>query len=207
MRFALDENGHQPQSVVLVSDVLEFDMGRRRPSLPRVAANSSVLARVASDTRGLLQKIKVAQMADNCSPVDHARVIETMIELAGLTQKHRIIVVGSDSFSVYLDLYRRGYERAGTVATCRIPCGHHDGGMLVGWRSMRMLDGSISRAIHFLRPGAVLAIRQELSDRSCGQEIRLMLARRAFRIEAATCCEDGIVIAARRSEPLALVAA
>jgi hypothetical protein len=146
-------------------------------------------------------------MANNCSPTDHAHVIETMIELAGLTQKLRIIVVGSDSFSVYLDLYRRGYERAATVATCRLPCGHHDAGLIVGWRSMRMLEGSISQAIGFLRPGAVLAIRQESSDRSCSQEIRSMLARRAFRIEAATCCEDGFVIAARRSEPLALAAA
>jgi hypothetical protein len=47
MRFALDENGHQPQSVVVVSDVLEFDMGRRQPRFPSLAANSSVLARVA----------------------------------------------------------------------------------------------------------------------------------------------------------------
>jgi hypothetical protein len=34
IRFALDENGHRPQSVIVVSSVLELDMGRKPALLP-----------------------------------------------------------------------------------------------------------------------------------------------------------------------------
>ncbi len=44
VRFALDENGHQPHSVVIVSDVLELDMSRRPTIAPHTVSS---LARVA----------------------------------------------------------------------------------------------------------------------------------------------------------------
>jgi hypothetical protein len=48
MRFALDENGHRPQSVVIVSGVLELDMSRKPAAVSRATSGGeSALARVA----------------------------------------------------------------------------------------------------------------------------------------------------------------
>jgi hypothetical protein len=48
VRFALDENGHRPQSIVVVPGILELDMNRKPAMAPRAAANGGfAMARVA----------------------------------------------------------------------------------------------------------------------------------------------------------------
>ena len=140
------------------------------------------------------------------SPPSREHVIDTMIEITCLARKHRVIVAGTDHLDVYLTLHRRGFERAATTATCRIPCGQHDVGLLVGWRSMLMLEGTISQLVHFLHPAGVLAVWLDSQDRARSGEIRLLLERWGFRLEAATCCDAGFVLAARRCERLAAAA-
>jgi hypothetical protein len=49
------------------------------------------------------------------------QVVDTMIELTRLSHLHRAIVAGGDSLELYLALRRRGFIRAATTATCRIP--------------------------------------------------------------------------------------
>jgi hypothetical protein len=131
------------------------------------------------------------------------RVIDTMIELTRVSRDHRVIVAGTEKFDIYLSLHRRGFERAATTTTCRIPCGQHDIGLVAGWRSMLMLEGTISQLVHFLHPAAALAVWIDVPERARSHEISVLLERWGFRVEAGASCGDGFVLSARRRERLA----
>ena len=61
------------------------------------------------------------------------RIIEPMIALACCSKQHRIVVAGSKSVEVMLELRRRGYVRAAATANCGRPAGQYDVA-LVDWR-------------------------------------------------------------------------
>lgn len=142
-------------------------------------------------------------MTDIQSQDAREHVIDTMIDLTRLTREQRIIAVGSDILHVHLILHRRGFTRAATTATCRTACGQHDVGLVVGWHSMLGLEGLIIQLGRFLHATAILAVWIDASDRIRSGEIRSLLERWGFRIEAGTRCGDGLVLSARRRERLA----
>lgn len=61
------------------------------------------------------------------------RIIEPMIALAGCSTQHRIIVAGSKSMELMLQLHRRGFPRAAATGNCGRPAGQYDVA-LVDWR-------------------------------------------------------------------------
>lgn len=142
-------------------------------------------------------------MPNTRSPVFCEQVIDTMIELTRLSKDHRVIVAGSDILDIYLGLHRRGFMRAATTATCRVPSGQHDVALVAGWHSMQGLDKLVAWLVHFLHAAAILAVSIDAEDRRSIGELRALLERWGFRIEAVTQCGDGLVLSARRRERLA----
>ena len=61
------------------------------------------------------------------------RISEPMIALGGCSTQHRIVVAGSKSIEMMLELQRRGYLRAAATANCGRPTGQYDVA-LVYWR-------------------------------------------------------------------------
>jgi hypothetical protein len=53
-------------------------------------------------------------------PAD-AGIIQPMIELARCSKRQRIIVAGSKSGELRLELHRRGFVRVATTASCGLP--------------------------------------------------------------------------------------
>ena len=137
------------------------------------------------------------------------RIVDAMIQLARAAKSHRMIVAGSNSSEIFLELHRRGYARVTTTKTCRVPCGQHDVA-LVAWRehSIRALATTLDWLVHFVSAAGVLVIWVGPHERMPNRMLRLALEGLGFRIESGTCCENGVAVCARRleSNPVAKVA-
>jgi hypothetical protein len=131
------------------------------------------------------------------------RIVDAMIQLARAAKSHRMIVAGSNSSEIFLELHRRGYARVTTTKTCRIPRGQHDVA-LVAWgeHSIRALATTIDWLVHFLSAAGVLVVWVGTHERMPSRTLRLALERLGFRIESGTCCENGVAISARRIESI-----
>src|SRR3982075_4706875 len=86
------------------------------------------------------------------------QVIDTMIELTGLSNLHRAIVAGSDSMELYLALRRRGFIRVATTTTCRVPKGQHAVGLITGQNSLQAIEAALTEISQFLRASAAIAV-------------------------------------------------
>jgi len=128
------------------------------------------------------------------------QLVDTMLQLARATASHRIIVAGSESFDIYLDLLHRGFSRSAMAATCRIPCGQHDTALVVERHSPKNLEALLLRAVPFLKPQAILVLWVGSRQGQGGAKPEQMLERLGFRIEAGTKCDNGFVLSARRGE-------
>jgi hypothetical protein len=137
------------------------------------------------------------------------RIVDAMIQLARTARSHRVIVAGSNSSEIFLELHRRGYPRVTTTKTSRAPCGQHDVA-LVAWRehSTRALETTLDQLAHFLSAAGVLVVWLGPRERMPNRTLRLALERLGFRIESGTCCDNGVAVCARRLEtsPVAKVA-
>jgi hypothetical protein len=129
------------------------------------------------------------------------QIIEPMIQLACCSRSHRIIVAGSRSRELMLELHRRGYIRVATTATSGLPRGQCNAA-LVDWRLefIKSLETTLNWLVHFLAPAAVLVIWVDSSERSGNRKLAAMLKRLGFFIEAGTRCERGFAISARRRD-------
>ncbi len=136
----------------------------------------------------------------NSIPLDE-RIVEAMIRFARASKSHRMIVAGSNSSEVLLELHRRGYSRVATTKTCRVPCGQYDVA-LIAWRehSIKALATTLDWLVHFLSPAGVLVVWVGPHKRAPNQPLRLALEKMGFRIEVGSCCENGVAISARRLE-------
>jgi len=128
------------------------------------------------------------------------RIMETMIELTGLSKSHRVIVAGSNAFDIYLGLYDRGFSRVTTTATCRIPCGQHDVALIAGEHSIQALEAQLVGIMPFLNILATTAVWSGSNEHQCSMKLQLLLERFGFRIEAGAKCENGFVLSAQRSQ-------
>ncbi len=137
------------------------------------------------------------------------RIVGAMIQLARAAKSHRMIVAGSNSSEVLLELRRRGYRRVTTTKACRSSCSRHDVA-LVAWRehSIRCVETTLDQVAHFLSAAGVLVVWVgRMNARPIGRSGRRS-ERLGFRIESGTCCENGVAVCARRleSDPVANVA-
>ena len=129
------------------------------------------------------------------------RIVDVMIQLARAAKSHRMIVAGSNSADIFLELHRRGYPRATTTRICLVPCGQYDAA-LVAWReqSIKALETTLDRLVHYLTAAGVLVVWIGPHERMPDRALRLALGRLGFRIESGTSCENGVAVAARRLE-------
>src|SRR3982074_2887317 len=54
------------------------------------------------------------------------RIVDPMITLAGCSTRQRIVVAGSKSMELMLELHRRGYLLAAAAGNCGRPTGQYD---------------------------------------------------------------------------------
>jgi hypothetical protein len=130
-----------------------------------------------------------------------ARIVDTMIELARCAKAHRIIVAGSKSRDLMVELHRRGYTRVATTATCGLaqgPCPV----ALLDWRAgaIGTLEKTLGWLAGVLAPAAVMVIWIDSADPTGSRKLASMVERVGFCIEVGTRCEDGFAIAARRQD-------
>jgi hypothetical protein len=124
-----------------------------------------------------------------------------MIALACCSKQHRIVVAGSKSVEVMLELHRRGYVRAAATANCGHPAGQYDVA-LVDWRrrTFKTLEIALDWLVEFLSPAGVLVVWFDPQKPTATQTLRLSLERRGFVIEGGTVNECGCAVSARRRE-------
>jgi hypothetical protein len=139
------------------------------------------------------------------------RIVDVMVQLARAAKSNRMIVAGSHSSEVFRELHRRGFERVTTTKLCRVPRGQYDIALVASREhSIKALTTTLDWLVHFLSAAGVLVAwvgpHEGMPNRSL--IIRLALGKLGFRVEAGTCCENGMAIAARRleSNPAAKVA-
>jgi hypothetical protein len=128
------------------------------------------------------------------------RIMETVIELTRLSKSHRVIVAGSNAFDIYLGLLHRGFGRAATTATCRVPCEQHHLALVMGEHSIRAFEAVLVRIVPFLNTRATMAVWVDADQHHRGKKLQLLLERLGVRIEAGAKCATGFVLAAQRRE-------
>jgi hypothetical protein len=139
-----------------------------------------------------------SQMVQPDSLSDREQVVDTMIELTRLSSLHRAILAGSDSLELYLALRRRGFIRAATIATCRIPRGQHAIGLVTGQGSLTAIGTALTQISQFLCANATIAVLVDSRESGVCLKIRTKLEQMGFRIEAGVRCRQGLVLSAHR---------
>lgn len=132
------------------------------------------------------------------SASNREQVVDTMIELTRLSHLNRAIVAGSDSLELYLALRRRGFVRAATTATCRIPKRQHAVGLITGQNSLSAIEAALAQIAQFLSPSAAIAVLINSRESGVCMKIRNLLEQMGFRIEAGVRCQQGLVLSAYR---------
>src|SRR5262249_61781930 len=83
-------------------------------------------------------------------------IIEEMLELAGCSLDHRIILAGSTRPDRIFELRRRGFSRVGTTATCKLFPGPYDLALLAWQRHFtRALEATVDWVRCVLPPAAM----------------------------------------------------
>ena len=126
------------------------------------------------------------------------QVIDTMIELTGLSNLHRAIVAGSDSMELYLALRRRGFIRVATTTTCRVPKGQHAVGLITGQNTLQALEAALAQISQYLSASAAVAVLIDSRESGFCLRIRSKLEQMGFRIEAGVRCQQGLLLSAYR---------
>ena len=137
-------------------------------------------------------------MTQTDSATAQEQFIDTMIDLARLSQSHRIIIAGRDSLGIHRALHCRGFIRAATTATCRTSCGQHSAGLIVGDRSFQDLETSLVRTSQLLNATATIVVSIESPERGLSLRVRTKLEQLGFRIEAGVRCQQGFLLSAYR---------
>jgi hypothetical protein len=133
------------------------------------------------------------------------RIIEPMLDLAGCSNLHRIIVAGANGAALMFELHRRGYVRVATTANCGLPAGQYDVA-LVDWRerSIKALDTTLGWLLDFLTPAGGLAVWLDPQEPAANRKLRAMLEKHGLIVEAGTVREHGSAVLARHSDMKAM---
>ncbi|MBV9456314.1 MAG: hypothetical protein JO141_02175 [Bradyrhizobium sp.] len=124
-----------------------------------------------------------------------------MIALAGGSTGQRILVAGSKSMELTLDLHRRGYLLAAATGNCGRPAGQYDIA-LVDWRrrTLHALEPTIDWLMNFLCPNARFVIWVDAQKPAANASLRASVEKRGFVIVDGTVHDCGCALLARRSE-------
>jgi hypothetical protein len=129
------------------------------------------------------------------------RIVDPMITLAGCSTRQRIVVAGSKSMELMLELHRRGYLLAAAAGNCGRPTGQYDVA-LVDWRrrTLRSLEPTMDWLMNFLSPRAVLVVWVDAQKPAATESLRASVAKRGFVIVRGAVHECGCALLARRSQ-------
>ena len=129
------------------------------------------------------------------------RIIDPMIALAGCSTRHRIIVAGSKSMEMMLELQHRGYLRAAATGNCGRPAGQYDVA-LVDWRRrpLRTLETTLDWLVNFLSPTGILVVWVDAQKPMASQSLRASLEARGFVVMQGTVHECGSALSAQRQQ-------
>jgi hypothetical protein len=129
------------------------------------------------------------------------RIVDPMIALAGCSTRQRIVVVGSKSMELMLELQRRGHMLAAAAGNCGRPTGQYDVAF-VDWRrrTLRSLEPTMDWLMNFLTPRAVLVVWVDAQKPAANVSLRASVAKRGFVIVRGAVHECGSVLVARRSQ-------
>jgi hypothetical protein len=129
------------------------------------------------------------------------RIVDPMIALAGCSTHQRIVVAGSKSMELMLELHRRGYLLAAAAGNCGRPTGQYDVA-LVDWRrrTLRSLETTMDWLMNFLGPRAVLVVWVDAQKPAANENLRASVAKRGFTIVHGAVHECGCALLARRSQ-------
>jgi hypothetical protein len=129
------------------------------------------------------------------------RIIGPMIALARCSTLDKIVVAGSKSIELMLDLHRRGYVRAAATSNCGRAAGQYDVA-LVDWRrrTFKALETTLDWLVGFISPAGVLVVWVDPQKPAANQSLRSALERRGFVIEDGTVHECGCAVSARRRD-------
>lgn len=133
------------------------------------------------------------------------RIIDSMIALGDCTTQHRILMAGSNSTAMMIEMHRRGYARAVSTGNCGRPAGQYDVA-LVDWRrrTLHDLEETLDWVGKFLRPAAMLIVWVDAQKPAANQSFRASLEKRGYIIEQDTVHECGRALAARLQQPTPL---
>ena len=129
------------------------------------------------------------------------RIIDPMIALSGCSTRQRVVVAGSKSMELMLELHRRGYSLAAAAGNCGRPTGQYEVA-LVDWRrrTLHALEPTMDWLTNFLSPGAVVVIWVDAQKPAASDSLRDLVTKRGFVIERDTVHECGCALLARRSQ-------
>ena len=129
------------------------------------------------------------------------RIIDPMIALAGCSTGQRIVVAGSKSMELMLELHRRGYSQAAAAGNCGRPSGQYDVA-LVDWRrrTLHALEPTMDWLMNFLSPRAVLVVWVDAQKPAANDSLRASVTKRGFVIVRGTVHDCGCGLLARRSQ-------
>ncbi len=133
------------------------------------------------------------------------RIIDPMIALGGCTTHQRILMAGSNSMAMMIELHRRGYVGAASSGTCGRPAGQYDV-VLVDWRrrTLHDLEVTLDWLGKFLSPAGILVVWVDAQKPAAYQSLRALLEKRGYVIEQDTVHECGRALAARLRQPTPL---
>ena len=129
------------------------------------------------------------------------RIIDPMIALSGCSTRQRIVVAGSKSMELMLELHRRGYLWAAATGNCGRPAGQYDVA-LVDWRrrTLHALEPTLDWLVNFLKPGAMLVVWVDAQKPAANASLRASVEKRGFVIVNGTVHDCGCALLARRSQ-------
>jgi hypothetical protein len=133
------------------------------------------------------------------------RIIDPMIALAGCSTQHRILVAGSKSVEMMIELHRRGYAGTASAGNCGSPAGQYDVA-LIDWRRRTLpdLETTLNWLRKFLSPAAILVVWVDAQKPAANQSLRASLERLGYVIEQSAVheCGSGLAARLRQTTPL-----
>jgi hypothetical protein len=148
-------------------------------------------------------------MTQSRSELASGQIVDSMLELAGCSKRHRILVTGLHSPQLMKGLHRRGYCRVDTTASCGLPHGQYHAG-LINWHghSVKALEATLEWLVHFLAPSAILVVWVDGREAACHRLLQSMLDRFGFQVEVGIRRAEGVgILACRRDRAAAAMAA
>ena len=130
------------------------------------------------------------------------RIIDAMIALGDCTTERRILMAGSNSMAMLIELHRRGYARAVSTGNCGRPAGQCDVA-LVDWRRRTFddLEVTLNWVAKFLSPAGVLVVWVDAQKPAAIQGLRALLEKHGYVIEQDAVHDCGRALAARLRQP------